>query len=225
MFLSLPLMVLMDYIQCGMLVESKRVRDWMNTAIFAPTGHSEGVPSEVVEVPKSQRVPLNPIPGLIILLLGLMMSSHHQSSMVSTMVHKQWGMLLVGFSLSRAVTYILLCLRPPTSLLPYRPPSELIASFCLISGGLIFMLSVSVVSTLTAFKLSLLTNPVFLQTRNIVDAMDHYDLNAMFVFTVAMGFTSFVMAWEILCISIKAWATKKSALAIPPPASTYRFPA
>ncbi|EEH09168.1 integral membrane protein [Histoplasma capsulatum G186AR] len=188
---------------CGMLVESKRVRDWMNTAIFAPTGHSEGVPSEVVEVPKSQRVPLNPIPGLIILLLGLMMSSHHQSSMVSTMVHKQWGMLLVGFSLSRAVTYILLCLRPPTSLLPYRPPSELIASFCLISGGLIFMLS----------------------TRNIVDAMDHYDLNAMFVFTVAMGFTSFVMAWEILCISIKAWATKKSALAIPPPASTYRFPA
>ncbi|KKZ66180.1 hypothetical protein EMCG_08066 [[Emmonsia] crescens] len=188
---------------CGMLVESKRVRDWMNATIFPPTGHVERLPPESVEVPKSQRVPLNPIPALIILLLGVMMSSHHQSSMVSTMVHKQWGMLLVGFSLARAVTYIIICLKPPTSLLPYRPPSELITSFCLISGGLIFMLS----------------------TRNIVDAMKHYDLNAMFVFTVAMGFTSFVMAWEILCISLKAWATKKTALVIPPPSDTYRFPA
>lgn len=115
----------------------------MNATIFPPTGHAEGLPPESVEVPKSQRVPLNPIPALIILLLGVMMSSHHQSSMVSTMVHKQWGMLLVGFSLARAVTYIIICLKPPTSLLPYRPPSELITSFCLISGGLIFMLSVS----------------------------------------------------------------------------------
>ncbi|OJD15821.1 hypothetical protein AJ78_03964 [Emergomyces pasteurianus Ep9510] len=188
---------------CGMLVESKRVRDWMNATIFPATSHAEGLPLEAVEVPKSQRVPLNPIPALIILLLGMMMSSHHQSSMVSTMVHKQWGMLLVGFSLARAVTYIIVCLKPPTSLLPYRPPSELIASFCLISGGLIFMLS----------------------TRSIVDAMEHFDLNAMFVFTVAMGFTSFIMAWEILCISLKAWATRKTALAIPPPSDTYRFPA
>ncbi|KAL2364569.1 hypothetical protein RJZ56_002524 [Blastomyces dermatitidis] len=188
---------------CGMLVESKRVRDWMNAAIYSPTAPAEGLPSESVEVPKTQRVPLNPIPALIILLLGLMMSSHHQSSMVSTMVHSQWGMLLVGFSIARGVTYVILCLKPPTSLLPYRPPSELIASFCLISGGLIFMLS----------------------TRNVVEAMEHYDLHSMFVFTVAMGFTAFIMAWEILCISLKAWVTKKPALAVPPPADTYRFPA
>ncbi|OJD23903.1 hypothetical protein ACJ73_04745 [Blastomyces percursus] len=188
---------------CGMLVESKRVRNWMNAAIYPPTAPTEGLPSESVEVPKTQRVPLNPIPALIILLLGLMMSSHHQSSMVSTMVHSQWGMLLVGFSIARGVTYIILCLKPPTSLLPYRPPSELIASFCLISGGLIFMLS----------------------TRNVVEAMEHYDIHAMFVFTVAMGFTAFIMAWEILCISLKAWATKKTALAVPPPADMYRFPA
>ncbi|OAX77660.1 hypothetical protein ACJ72_08039 [Emergomyces africanus] len=188
---------------CGMLVESKWVREWMNATLFPATVHTEDMPPETVEVPKTQRVPLNPIPALIILLLGMMMSSHHQSSMVSTMVHKQWGMLLVGFSLARAVTYIIICLKPPTSLLPYRPPSELIASFCLISGGLIFMLS----------------------TRNVVDAMEHYDLNAMFVFTVAMGFTTFIMAWEILCISLKAWATRKTALAITPPSDTYRFPA
>ncbi|ODH47591.1 hypothetical protein GX48_06331 [Paracoccidioides brasiliensis] len=185
---------------CGMLVESKRVREWMNATIFPATAHLEGLPAEAVEVPVSQRVPLNPIPGLVILLLGMMMSSHHQNSMVSAMVHKQWGMLLVGFSLARAVTYLILCLRPPTSLLPYRPPSELIASFCLISGGLIFMLS----------------------TRNVVEAMEYFNLNAMFVFTVGMGFTCLVMAWEILCISLKAWATKKTALVS---AERYRFPA
>jgi hypothetical protein len=52
-------------------------------------------------------------------------------------------MLLVGFSLARAVTYITLYISPPTSLYPSRPPSELISAFCLISGGLIFMASVS----------------------------------------------------------------------------------
>ncbi len=86
---------------------------------------------------------MNPLPGLIILLLGLMMSSHHQSSMVSTMVHKQWGTLLVGYSLARAITYIIFYVSPPASVLPSRPPSELISSFCLISGGLVFMASVS----------------------------------------------------------------------------------
>src|SRR5436190_5421525 len=86
------------------------------------------------------------MPALIVLLLGLMMSSHHQSSMVSTMVHKQWGMLLVGSSLARAVTYVLLYLDPPTSFLPSRPPSEVVTAFCLISGGLIFMLSVCVIT-------------------------------------------------------------------------------
>ncbi|PGH10220.1 hypothetical protein AJ79_05475 [Helicocarpus griseus UAMH5409] len=187
---------------CGMLVESKRVRDWMNTTIFPATVHADGLSQEAVREPKSQGVSLNPIPGLVILLLGLMMSSHHQQSMVSTMVHKQWGTLFVGFSLARAVTYIILCLKPPTSLLPYRPPSELIASFCLISGGLIFMLS----------------------TKDIVDAMERSDLNAMFVFTVGMGFTCFVMAWEILCIALKAWATRKTAL-VPTGHRTYQFPA
>ncbi|KAK2784647.1 hypothetical protein FQN53_008367 [Emmonsiellopsis sp. PD_33] len=181
---------------CGMLVESRRVRDWMNTTIFSSSfgqAQTDGLPPQALEPPRTQGVSLNPIPALVILLLGMMMSSHHQSSMVSTMVHSQWGMLLMGFSLARGVTYIILCLKPPTSLLPYRPPSELIASFCLISGGLIFMLS----------------------TRDVVEAMEYYDLNAMAVFTVGVGFTSFVMAWEIIAISLKAWATRKTDLNAP----------
>lgn len=130
-----------------MLAESKRVRDWINTTVLSAPTHLDQYPKEGEkwQPPRTQRLSLNPMPALVILLLGLMMSSHHQDSMVSTMVHAQWGMLLVGFSLARAVTYVLLYLNPPTSFLPSRPPSELVASFCLISGGLILMLSVRVV--------------------------------------------------------------------------------
>lgn len=71
------------------------------------------------------------------------MGSHHQGSMISSMVHQQWGNLLSGFAVSRTLTYTILFLKPPTSYLPSRPPTEILASFCLVGGGLIFMMSVS----------------------------------------------------------------------------------
>lgn len=45
--------------------------------------------------------------------------------------------------------------------------------------------------------------------------MEYYDINAMIVFTVGMGVTALSMAWEIVVISLKAWATKTSASASP----------
>ncbi|KAI9790837.1 MAG: hypothetical protein M1833_001750 [Piccolia ochrophora] len=181
---------------CGMLVESTKIRDLLNApllqssnaqavAAFRPDQDSKSEWSS----PKTYRFSMNPVPALMILLLGLMMSSHHQSSMVSSMVHKQWGTLLVGFALARAVTYILSYLSPPTSLLPSRPPSELVSSFCLISGGIIFMAS----------------------NRNTVNAMEYYDLDAMFVFTVTMGVTAFLMAWETVVIALKGWAVRRES--------------
>ena len=134
---------------------------------------------------------MNPIPALIILLLGIMMSSHHQNSMVSSAVHKQWGILLVGFSLARFLTYLLLFIAPPTSILPSRPPSELLASFCLISGGLVFMAS----------------------SKGVVRIMEEHHVMAMFVFTVSVGFTVFLMCWEIFVVAVKGWATRKANLA------------
>jgi purine-cytosine permease-like protein len=128
-----------------MLFENKRVKRWLNTTVlpypsrFGVNGSSDGAWG----VPDTQRVSLNPMPALVILLLGMVMGSHHQDNMTSTMVHKQWGNLLIGFALARGATYVLLYIRPPTSYLPARPPTEVISSFCLISGGLIFMLSVS----------------------------------------------------------------------------------
>lgn len=173
---------------CGMLVESRRVRDLLNTTILtAPANRNKHATNQQWAIPKCYGTSLNPLPGLIILLLGLMMSSHHQDSMVSTMVHKQWGTLFVGFALARAVTYILMYLSPPSSYLPSRPPSEIITSFCLISGGLIFMAS----------------------NKNTVAAMEHYDLDAMFIFTVTMGLTAFLMAWTILVLALKGWAARR----------------
>jgi small-conductance mechanosensitive channel len=130
---------------------------------------------------------MNPIPALIFLLLGLMMSSHHQDSEISTLVHKQWGTLLVCFALARIITYIVFFLSPPKSHFPSRPPSELIAAFCLIAAGLAFMAS----------------------TRDLIRIMQEYDLMAMFVFTVVVGFTAFLMAYEILVLAVKGWAIRR----------------
>jgi len=177
---------------CGMLIESKRVRDLLNSVMLtSPAAHLSQSTRDTLNPPKSYNFPMNPLPGLIILLLGIMMSSHHQNSMVATMVHKQWGTLLIGFALARAVTYILTYISPPTSYLPSRPPSELISAFCLISGGLIFMAS----------------------SQDTVNAMEQYGLHAMFPFTVTMGFTAFLMAWAIVVLAVKGWAVRRTQTA------------
>ena len=135
-----------------MLIESTKIRDLLNTTAWDAaeldeasheTAHADVEKAGKQEAPDSYGVSLNPIPALVIILLGIMMSSHHQSSMVSTMVHKQWGNLLTGAGLARGFTYVLLYLKPPRSVLPSRPPTELLASFGLIAGGIVFMASVS----------------------------------------------------------------------------------
>lgn len=178
-----------------MLIESKTIRKWLNTSVETLPEQHDVHHSEMQarrDPPKTYAHSMNVLPGLIILLLGIMMSSHHQDSMVSTMVHAQWGTLLVGFSLARGVTYIITYISPPTSVFASRPPSELISSFCLIAGGLLFMAS----------------------TKDIIHMMEVNKLNAMFLFTVTMGFTAFLMAWEIIVLALKGWATRREQRAV-----------
>lgn len=124
-----------------MLIESNQIRSLLNTTAQQSSSHMSSYHPEVQE-PKTYRFSMNPIPALVVMLLGMMMSSHHQHSMISTMIHKQWGTLLVGAAFARAATYVIFYLAPPTSILPGRPPTELITAFCLMAGGLIFMASV-----------------------------------------------------------------------------------
>lgn len=175
-----------------MLVESKTIRTLLNTKFGGTTGRINGNPAQppdLQKVPTTYDFSANTIPALVILLLGIIMSSHHQSSMVSAMIHKQWGMLLSGFAIMRILTYIVMYISPATSIFPSRPPSELVASFCLISGGIVFMAS----------------------TTDIVEWIEANGLVAMFVFTIAMALTAIVMAWEVVVLSMKGWAERSEA--------------
>lgn len=54
-----------------------------------------------------------------------------------------------------------------------------------------------------------------------MDAIESNGLNAMFTFTVGMGFTAFIMAYEVIAVAVKAWATKREF----PPVPSVGFPA
>lgn len=176
---------------CGMFIESTRLRGLLNAGVEQSKSRLSyrSAQHDSMEPPRSYKSSMNPIPALIVLLLGLMMSSHHQETMIATMIHKQWGNLLVGAAFSRAATYVIFYLAPPTSIFPGRPPSELITAFCLMAGGTIFMAS----------------------ARDCVTAMIAHNVDVMFVFTVTMGLITFLMAWIILVIAIKGWAVRKEA--------------
>ncbi|KAK3074532.1 hypothetical protein LTR53_002952 [Teratosphaeriaceae sp. CCFEE 6253] len=193
----------------GMLIDSAWFRKQLNTSVavqrsqdlqltdasrfaaHSPESTADHVPDELWQEPKTYKVPLNPMPGLVIMILGIMMGAHEQDSMVSTMMHAQWGTLFFAFAIARATTYITLYLKPPTSHFPARPPSELVSAFCLMSGGLMFMVS----------------------AHDTIWAIETSGLDAMTIFTVAMGFTGVVMSWEVVCFAVKGWAVRKERLA------------
>lgn len=111
-----------------MLIESNKIRNFLNATAQQSSSQMSPYHTEAQE-PKTYRFSMNPIPALVIMLLGMMMSSHHQHSMVSTMIHKQWGTLLVSAAFARAATYVVFYLAPPISIFPGRPrPKSLLPS-------------------------------------------------------------------------------------------------
>ncbi|KAM0249378.1 hypothetical protein ACHAQJ_009094 [Trichoderma viride] len=172
---------------CGMLVESTRLRNLLNTLVMSGPADPSDEERMSLEPPEAYEYSSNPIPALIILFLGLMMGGHTQASMTGTMVHKQWGDLLFGAACARMLTYVIIFLRPPKSLYPSRPPTELLASFGLISGGIIFMYS----------------------SADTVKGLIHYNVEAMAVYTITLGFTGLLMAWELIVLALKGWAIRR----------------
>ena len=172
----------------GMLVESKSILRYLNI-------HTEQVASQARrEVPSEQEskyIPprlynfsFNPFPSLVIFMVGIMMSMHVQENMLATMIHKQWGYLLAGFAFWRISTYIILSLSPPTSVYPSRPVTELLSSFCLICGGLIFMAS----------------------NAETVGYLLRTETSPMFVFNLSVSLAVAVMTWIMLMMALKGWA-------------------
>lgn len=177
-----------------MLIESTSVRDLLNTTVTSAVDEHynnalDPEREDALAEPATYGFSTNPLPALVILLLGIMMSSHTQPSMVSTMVHKQWGTMLTGAAFARGLSYVLVHVKPPTSVLPARPPTELLAAFGLLTGGVLFMAS----------------------SGDTVAAMEHQELDAMFFYTVTMGLVGMFMAWEIILIAVKGWAVRREA--------------
>ncbi|TVY55113.1 putative membrane protein [Lachnellula cervina] len=168
---------------CGLMVESKALRRLVKAY---PKALAHDVEFSKRLQPQ-QGISINPMPAMIIFLLGMILGGHHQMSTESTMMHKQFGNLLISASVARCCSYLLLQITPPTSMYPSRPPSELVCSFCFICGGFMLMAS----------------------NRDTVQSMINNSVNAMVVATVTMGITAMLMAWVIFLFVVKDWAEKR----------------
>ncbi|KAL6247676.1 hypothetical protein RBB50_005024 [Rhinocladiella similis] len=166
---------------CGLLAESRASRELAEREAFQG---SVTLDKKQILVPGYSN---NPIPAMIIFLLGIILGGHHQDTVESTMMHKWFGNFLTAAAIMRSVTYVLLYIAPAQSSSPSRPPSELVTSFCLMSGGLMLMAS----------------------NRDTVDAMAENDLNAMVVATVIMGLSAVLMAWCLVLVTVKEWAQSR----------------
>lgn len=62
---------------------------------------------ESIDFPNLQsKIPINPIPAMIIFLLGMILGGHHQISVESTMMHKQVSSHPFPQSLKSVLTYL-----------------------------------------------------------------------------------------------------------------------
>lgn len=82
----------------------------------------------------------------------------------------------------RGLSYVLLYLKLPKSILPSRPPTELLPSFGLMAGGITFV-------AIVRLLFSCLLAPILTHCSecNTVNGMIHCDLDAMFLYVIAMG--------------------------------------
>lgn len=123
----------------------------------------------------------NPFPVFTIFWTGILMSKHAQASQLATDIHIQWGTLLTYGSFFRVFTFLLMSYYPlrdsKECFAPGKPLTELITSFCLLCGGLVFMES----------------------TEQVIQALAYRGLTPMFTINVSVGVISLVMAW-IMCI-------------------------
>jgi hypothetical protein len=172
----------------GMLIESGAVRALLNASL-APTAyhHDNGPKGEAALEPRAYTTPMNPIPGLTILLLGLIMAAHQQHSALAGAMHAYWGALIAAGAFARLATYLLHYLSPPTSHLPARPPTEMLAGFALVAGGTLFMMS----------------------ARDVTDVIQGSGGDAMVAFTVGAGVTAVVCAGVVGCMAVKGWAVRR----------------
>ena len=102
------------------------------------------------------------------------------------------GILVVLWVLLPSANILILFLVPNTNSAASKPFTELITSFCLLCGGLVFMES----------------------TDQSIEAMEYRGFTPMFTFNLSVGFVSLLMAWEMILFIWKDWLikTRKTSL-------------
>lgn len=170
---------------CGVLTEVK-LADWRFERAIANYKSFDTNTNDDAIVKASPGFSPNPFPILTIYWTGYLMSKHTQASHLSTAIHTQWGNLFVMACVFRLLTYIMLLVTKASTLAsdltrPLRPMTELLTSFSLICGGMIFMES---------------TDP-------IVYIFEYYGFTEMFTLNVSVGFTALIMAWQMLLFAMR----------------------
>ncbi|KAG0679892.1 hypothetical protein C6P42_005388 [Pichia californica] len=185
---------------CGIIAEFK-LSSWRRSLFFNVAGNQlsiiENIPLDSSLTVDDQHHILgskklltpgfspNPFPVFTIFWTGLLMSKHAQPSSLSTAIHVQWGSLLTYGSFFRILTFILMSYYPlrgsKECFLPSKPLTELITSFCLLCGGMVFMES----------------------TDQVIEALAYRGLTPMFTINVSVGITSIIMAWIMFVLSMK----------------------
>jgi len=156
----------------GLLIESRKIRHLLTPPCTTP----------------SSVFSLNPLPAIVIFTLGILMSQHHQHSHLSTTIHTQWGVLLSVGAVFRLLTYMAFFRCPPTSVAPSRPPTEVVAAFAFMAGGLVFMAS----------------------NKDTVAYLERIGVDAMFSLTLTVGATALAMSWVTVVLAVKGWAARKA---------------
>ncbi|CCF58883.1 hypothetical protein KAFR_0F02870 [Kazachstania africana CBS 2517] len=167
---------------CGLLTEI-RLNKWRYERAIQ---HEDKIPAEEIYAASPGFSP-NPFPTLTIFWTGILMSQHAQNSETSTMIHMQWGYLLSYGSLFRLLTFIILFLVPNHDTFPSKPFTELITSFCLICGGLVFMES----------------------TDQVIEGLEYRGFTPMFTFNIIVGLSGILMGWIMILYFCKDYLKEK----------------
>lgn len=168
---------------CGVLVERK-LSSWRYQKAIDNLSFVRDSKTLASVVKATPGFSPNPFPILTIYWTGIIMSKHEQASPLSTEIHVQWGNMFVIGCLFRLITYLYCIWTPPNSgslTQPMSPMTELVVSFSLLCGGLIFMES---------------CDP-------IVHLFEYYGYTSMFTLNVSVGVVALLMAWEMVVFAIK----------------------
>ncbi|KAK9467968.1 hypothetical protein V1512DRAFT_260466 [Lipomyces arxii] len=177
---------------CGILYESSNIGRLFNASVRSKFHRRDGKQNSVdvrAAEPEQYGFSYNPFPLFIVFWTGILMSQHHQTTELSTKIHMQWGYLLACGAVIRVMSYSLMYISPPKTYLPSRPMTEVLVSFCLIAGGAVFMAS----------------------NEETVEALLYYGIDGMFIMNLTVGFTALAMAWIMVLMALKGWATARRA--------------